>query len=375
MSDYRRLKVGITQGDINGIGYEVIAGALEDDRILELCTPVVYGSAKIAAYYRKITDSANIPYVQIQGAAEATGQQYYIVNVADEELRVEPGVPSKAAGEAAWKALEKAVADLKAGELDVLVTAPIDKHSIQNESFSFPGHTEYLQTSLGEPGDRAMMIMCSPLGLRVALVTGHIALEKAVEMVQTQLVKEKIHDFDISLKRDFGIDRPRIAVLSLNPHAGEEGLMGDEETTQIIPAIEECFAEGIQCFGPYPSDGLFGSGAFTRFDGILAMYHDQGLTPFKTIAMDSGVNFTAGLPFIRTSPDHGTAYDIAGKGEASAESMRQAIYTAIDISRNRRNFDKARKNPLRKQYFEKNKSDNVVLDLNKTEDHHDLPMN
>lgn len=371
MSDSRKLKVGITQGDINGIGYEVIAGALEDDRILELCTPIVYGSAKIAAYYRKATDSAAIPYVRIQKASEATGQQYYMVNISDDELRVEPGVASKASGEAAFLSLERAVADLRAGEIDVLVTAPINKNTIQSSSFCFPGHTEYLESSLGE-GAKAMMIMCSPLGLRVALATGHTSLSQAVESLSKDLIANKIRDFNLSLSKDFGIDRPRIGVLSVNPHAGEEGLLGKEEQELIIPAIEECFSEGIICFGPYASDGLFGSGTFTRFDGILAMYHDQGLTPFKTIAMDSGVNFTAGLPFVRTSPDHGTAYDIAGKGEASAESMRQAIYMAIDIYRNRKNYTHARKNPLRKQYFEKNKSDNVVLDLSKDDDSNTL---
>lgn len=369
MSEFKKLRVGITQGDINGIGYEVIAGALEDDRILELCTPVIYGSAKIAAYYRKATEGTGIPYVQIQRASEATEQRYYIINVVPDDIRVEPGVASKTAGEAAFQALERAVADLKNGEIDVLVTAPINKHAIQSSSFPFPGHTEYLESVLGEEGDKAMMIMCSPLGLRVALVTGHVELIKAAESISRELVVEKIRAFNDSLKKDFGIDRPRLAVLSLNPHSGEEGLLGTEENEKIIPAIEECFSSGIECFGPYASDGLFGSGMFTRFDGVLAMYHDQGLTPFKTIAMDSGVNFTAGLPHVRTSPDHGTAYDIAGKGEASAESMREAIYMAIDIYRNRHNYKRARRNPLRKQYFEKNKNDNVVLDLSKADDH------
>lgn len=367
MSDNRKLRVGITQGDINGVGYEVILGALEDERMLEICTPIIYGSAKIAAYYRKAIELPGISLTQIQRASEANESLYYVINVCSDETRVEPGVSSKAGGEAALQSLERAVADLRSGELDVLVTAPINKHNIQSDEFSFPGHTEYLESVISE-GNRAMMIMCSPLGLRVALVTGHLPLTETSKLITKENVAEKIKEFNASLKKDFGIDRPRIGVLSYNPHAGEEGLLGTEERDAIIPAIDECFASGVECFGPYAADGLFGSGLFTRFDGILAMYHDQGLIPFKTIAMDSGVNFTAGIPYIRTSPDHGTAYDIAGKGEASAESMRQAIYTAIDIYRNRRNYDRARRNPLKKQYVEKNKNDNVVLDLNKSDD-------
>ncbi len=369
MNEKRKIRVGITQGDINGVGYEVILKALEDDRMLELCTPVIYGSAKIAAYYRKGALANPIQLNQISAAADAREDQYNIINVVGEDVKVEPGVPSAESGAAAFAALERAVTDLRGGDIDVLVTAPIDKHTIQSSTFHFPGHTEYLQASLAENGEQSMMIMCNPsTGLRIAQVTAHIPLAKVAESVTKERIIEKIKQFEASLKKDFGVSHPRIAVLSLNPHAGEQGLLGSEEINEIIPAIEACQAAKISCYGPYASDGFFGSGQFARFDGVLAMYHDQGLAPFKTMSMDSGVNFTAGLPFVRTSPDHGTAYDIAGKGIADADSMRQAIFEAIDIFRNRSRYSRAYANPLRRQYIEKNKNDNVVLDLTKTDE-------
>lgn len=369
MADNKKLKIGITQGDINGIGYEVIMKALEDEAILELCTPVIYGSAKIAAFYRKALELPALPLNQVQQASEARDEHYNIINVVGEDTKVEPGQPTRTAGEAAMTALERAVADLKAGDIDVLVTAPINKHEMQSDTFRFPGHTEYLESSLGEPGEKALMVMCSEApALRVALLTTHTPIARVAQTVTQEAVEEKIKALDSSLRRDFGIVRPRIAVLALNPHAGEQGLLGTEEQTAIIPAIESVRKERIEAFGPYAADGFFGNGLFSRFDGVLAMYHDQGLAPFKTIAMDRGVNLTAGLPYVRTSPDHGTAYDIAGKGTASAESMREAIYRAIDTYRCRAAYDEAHANPLRRQYVEKNKKDNVVLDLTKTDD-------
>lgn len=363
----RKPRVGITHGDINGIGYEVIMKALEDNRILELCTPVIYGSAKIAAYYRKALGIPGIPLNQIREAADARDEQYNIINVVGEDTKVEPGVAGRAAGEAALAALTRAAADLKNGDIDLVVTAPINKHTIHSEAFPFPGHTEFFASEAGE-GTEPLMIMCVPDGLRLALVTTHLPLSQVSAAITKESVFNKICNFNDSLRRDFGIGRPRIAVLSLNPHAGEEGLLGSEETDAIIPAIKDAQAKHINCFGPYASDGFFGNNLYKKFDGVLAMYHDQGLTPFKTLAMDSGVNFTAGLPFVRTSPDHGTAFDIAGRGEASPDSLRQAIYLGIDICRNRDKFDEAHANPLRKQYVEKNKSDNVVLDLSKSDD-------
>ncbi|MCC8071245.1 MAG: 4-hydroxythreonine-4-phosphate dehydrogenase PdxA [Bacteroidales bacterium] len=367
MSQHTPIKVGITHGDINGISYELILKALEDNRILELCTPVIYGSAKIAALYRKMIQHPGIPLVQVASGADARHGEYNIVNVVAEDTKVDTGQSTPVAGQAAFVALERAVADLRNGDIDVLVTAPINKHNIQSPTFTFPGHTEYLEASLGEEGDKALMILCTDK-LRVALVTAHTPLSKVAESITEDNIVERLKAFNLSLQKDFGVTQPRIAVLSLNPHAGEQGLLGKEEQEVIIPAIKKAQEAKINCFGPYASDGFFGSGQFAHFDGVLAMYHDQGLTPFKTLAMDSGVNFTAGLPYVRTSPDHGTAYDIAGKGQASPSSMREALYMAIDIWRNRQRYATAHANPLRKQYVEKNKTDNVVLDLTKSSD-------
>ncbi|MCM1482908.1 MAG: 4-hydroxythreonine-4-phosphate dehydrogenase PdxA [Muribaculaceae bacterium] len=366
MSD-NRIKIGITHGDINGIGYEVILKALDDNRILELCTPVLYGSAKIAAFYRKNFGLTQQPMNQISQAADARIGEYNIINVVSEDTKVEPGVASRAAGEAAFEALERAVADLREGTIDLLVTAPIDKHTMQSERFTFPGHTEYLEASLGSEGEHALMILCNQV-MRIALATTHVPVSKVSESLTTEGILEKIESFALSLEKDFGIPHPRIAVLALNPHSGEEGLLGTEEKDIIIPAIEQARTKKINCFGPYPADGFFGNGLFSKFDGVLAMYHDQGLAPFKALAMDEGVNFTAGLDYVRTSPDHGTAFDIAGTGKANPDSMRNAIYTAIDVLRNRRRYHTATRNPLRKQYFEKSKHDNVVLDLTKSSD-------
>lgn len=357
----RKIRVAITHGDINGISYEVILKALEDNRLLELCTPVVYGSAKIAAFYRKSLEMPQITFCQVASGKEIKDGAYNIINVVGEETKVEPGVSSEIAGRAAFAALERAVADLREGHVDVLVTAPINKKNIQSDAFHFPGHTEYLEASLGGEGDHALMILCND-DMRVALTTIHIPLAEVPRAITKELIVERIRTLNTSLRRDFAIHSPRIAVLSLNPHAGEDGLLGTEERDIIIPAIAEVKDRGILAFGPYAVDGFFGIGRFVKFDGILAMYHDQGLAPFKALSMDNGINFTAGLPYVRTSPDHGTGYDIAGRGEASPESMRQAIYTAIDIYRNRNREDAATRHPLRKQYYDKG-SDNVVLDL------------
>ncbi len=343
-----KIKVGITHGDTNGIGYEVILKTLEDNRLSDLCTIVVYGSAKAASFYRKAMELPQVQLNRVDSAADARDGVFNIINVVGEDLKIEPGIASEAAGGAAFAALEAAVADLRAGDIDVLVTAPIDKHSIQSPTFTFPGHTEYLQSSLADdtmPDAKALMILCTDY-LRVALATAHMPIAEVPGALSKELIVDKLKDFDRSLRRDFGVQNPRIAVLSLNPHAGERGLLGKEEQEIIIPAIAEAQTHKILAFGPYASDGFFGSDSYRAFDGVLAMYHDQGLAPFKTIAMDAGVNFTAGLPFVRTSPDHGTGYDIAGKGQASAESMRSAIYMALDIYRNRGRHDEAYRRPL-----------------------------
>lgn len=359
------IKVGITHGDINGIGYEVILKTFSDIRIAELCIPVIYGSTKVAAYHRKALDLQPVMFNQITTASEAAIDKVNIINCIDEEVKVDFGKPTKSAGDAAFKALEMATKDLADGLIDVLVTAPINKDSIQNDDFKFPGHTEYLEQKFAEEGKKSLMILAKD-DLRVALVTGHMALSEVPQSVTKEKIQTALRIFDKSLRRDFNIEKPRIAVLSLNPHAGENGLLGNEEKDIIIPALEEMSDKGMLCFGPFAADGFFGSGQFSHYDGVLAMYHDQGLAPFKTIAMEEGVNFTAGLPFVRTSPAHGTAYGIAGKNKASEDSFRQAIYMAIDTYRNRVEHDKAFANPLRKLYYEKG-SDNEELDLTKDE--------
>lgn len=335
----RKIRVAITHGDTNGIGYEVILKLLEDNRICDLCTVVVYGSAKAASFYRKAMELPQVQLQRIESAAEARDGVVNVINVVPEDMKIDPGQPSEIAGKAALAALEAAVADLRAGNVDVLVTAPIDKHTIQGPEFTFPGHTEYLESCLTDdstPAEcrKALMMLCAG-SLRVALVTAHLPLRKVPDAITKENILEKLESFERSLRKDFAIEKPRIAVLSLNPHAGENGLLGDEEAEIIAPAIEEARNRRILAFGPYASDGFFGAGNHTRFDGVLAMYHDQGLTAFKTLAMDAGVNFTAGLPCVRTSPDHGTGFDIAGKGLARPDSMREALYLAIDVFRNR----------------------------------------
>lgn len=362
----RLIKVGITHGDMNGIGYEVILKTLADSRIEELCTPVIYGSSKVAAYHRKALELPPVNMNIITQAEEAGQNRVNIINCVDDDVKVELAQSTAIAGEAAFRALEAAVADLKRGAIDVLLTAPINKHNIQNEDFHFPGHTEYLEECFGGVGKKGLMILLNER-LRVALVTGHIPLAEVASAITVEGIVGKLRIFNQSLKQDFGIVKPRIAVLSLNPHAGDAGLLGKEEEEIILPAMQEAEKRGVMSFGPYAADGFFGAEMYEHFDGVLAMYHDQGLAPFKTLAMDDGVNFTAGLPIVRTSPAHGTAYDIAGQNLASEQSFRQALYTALDIYRNRLTFREATANPLRKQYFDKG-GDNEKLDLTKDEE-------
>jgi 4-hydroxythreonine-4-phosphate dehydrogenase len=350
MENNRKIRVGITHGDINGIGYEVILKAFSDATMLDLCTPIVYGSPKVATFHRKSMD-IQTNFCIISTAEGALDNKLNILNCTEDELKVELSKSTPEAGKAALDALERALQDYKDGLIDVLVTAPINKHNIQSDSFHFPGHTEYIEERVGE-GEKALMILLKD-DFRVALVTGHLPIREVADAVTKELIMEKLSIFHRSLKEDFGIDAPRIAVFSLNPHAGDNGVIGTEESEVIVPAIQEMVAKGVQCFGPYPADGFMGSGNYSHFDGILAMYHDQGLAPFKAMAMDEGVNYTAGLPVVRTSPAHGTAYDIAGQGIASESSFRQAIYTALDVFRNRQIEREIHARPLRKQYYEK----------------------
>ena len=348
-----RLTIGLTHGDLNGVGYEVILKAFDNEDLLDMCTPVIYGSPKAAIFHRNAC-GLQTNFNVISSATEAKEGQLNLLNCfGDEELAIDFGRSSAVAGRAAFVSLQRATADLKSRQIDALVTAPINKHSIHSAEFPFPGHTEYLEQQLGVEGsDQALMILMSEQ-MRVALVTTHLPISQVASHITEQAVGAKIRLLHHSLCRDFLLSAPRIAVLSLNPHNGDEGLMGEEESTAITPAIREAYAEGIHCFGPYAADGFFGSGAYTHFDAILAMYHDQGLAPFKALSMGAGVNFTAGLPFVRTSPDHGTAYDIAGKNQADPSSLRQALYAAIDITRRRAQYDAAHAHPLLKQYHEK----------------------
>lgn len=352
-----RLKIGITQGDVNGVGWEVILRTFADQRIAELFTPVVYGSLKAAKAYMAMLDKEEygVQFNVVASADEARRGKVNLVDTGDVEPQ--PGVPSPEGGKAAVQALEAAVADLKEGAIDAMVTAPIDKEMAQSEAFKFTGHTEFVASHFdGEP----MMIMCSDR-LRVGLVTIHIPVADVSANITKEKIVSSLTTLRQTLKQDFGIVEPRIAVLALNPHAGDGGLLGTQEQEIIKPAIVEAFEGGTLAFGPFPADGLFANGRYAKYDAVLAMYHDQGLTPFKTISPD-GVNFTAGLSVVRTSPDHGVAYDIAGEDKADAQSMRNAIYEAIDIVGRRKAWHEWTANPL--QHFEREKGRDVsVKDL------------
>lgn len=337
------VKVGITLGDVNGIGPEVIMKALSDNRMLVDCIPVIYGSTKAFSIHKKVARVNDFNYQTVKSAEEAKRKKINIVNVIEGELNVELGQPTESSGTYAIQSLDAATKDLAAGKVDVLVTAPISKDAMSKAGFKFPGHTEYLADMAGE--EEALMFMISS-NLRVGLVTSHIAIKDVPGQISIDLVLRKLRAMNQSLMKDFGIQRPKIAVFGLNPHAGENGKMGEEEQSIIGPAIQKAKNENILAYGPFPADGFFGSPSRNNYDGILAMYHDQGLAAFKAISFDEGVNYTAGIPVVRTSPDHGTAFDIVGKGLASGESMRQAIYLAMDIFRCQQ-FDKElNANPL-----------------------------
>lgn len=363
----KNIRVGITHGDFNGIGYEVILKALAEEGITDLFTPVVFADWRLIDHARK---SLNIEIQGLQRVSNASEARDGAINIVDLRLAdttLEPGKPTKASGQGAIIALEKAVEAVEAGDIDVIVTAPINKAAVQSDSFHFPGHTEYLEAKAGNDFHAQMILFDDRM--RVALVTTHLPVSKISEAITKEKVVDAITRLNATLRQDFGCDGPKIAVLSLNPHCGDDGLLGSEEQDVIIPAIEEANQRKCLAFGPYAADGFFGSGAYADFDGIVAMYHDQGLAPFKALSGDDGVNFTAGLPFVRTSPDHGTAYDIAWQGVADPASMRTAIYKAIDIVRTRRNHQHASRNPLRKARADKpadNRNDKTI-DLSKEE--------
>lgn len=327
------LKVGITHGDFNGVGYEVILKSLADPRMTELFTPVIYGHARVAAFYRKNLSLNELNINIIRDASQINHKRVNLINCTEAELRVEMGVQSFEAGQVALMALEMAIEDLKKGLIDVVVTAPIDKKSIQSDVFKFPGHTEFLASHFsGEP----LMLMVWR-ALRIGVVTGHIPLSQVSRSISTESLLLKLKVLNKSLINDFGIIKPRIAVLGLNPHAGDGGVLGKEETDIILPAINLARDQyEMLVYGPFGADGFFAAGQWKKYDGVLAMYHDQGLLPFKTLAAGEGVNYTAGLQIVRTSPAHGTAYDLVGKNLSNEESFRQAIYLALDVERNRR---------------------------------------
>ena len=340
------VRIGITHGDINGIGYEVIMKTLSDQRVMDNATVIIYGSPKVAAFHRKSFDVPNLNLNLIKTAEEAVHKKANIINCVDPNIRVEAGTETAEAGEAAFLALKAAVNDVKEGKIDVLVTAPINKHNIQSAAFSFPGHTEYLAKEFGE--ENALMFLVTPQ-FKVGVLSGHVSLAKAVTMVTVENILTKLRVMNKSLIQDFGIRKPRIAVLGLNPHSGDQGIIGTEEKDIIVPSINKAREENIMALGAYPPDGFFGSGEFMKFDAVLAMYHDQGLIPFKAMFFDEGVNFTAGLSVIRTSPGHGTAYDLVGKNKADESSFRQAMYLAIDVFHKRNEYNTLIKNQLKSQ--------------------------
>lgn len=351
------IRLGITQGDINGIGYEVIIKTLMEPHMTEICTPIIYGSPKVAAYHRKALNIENLSFNHIRNANEAHTKRINIINCTDDNVRVELGKSTREAGESAFNALDAACMDLEKGLIDVLVTAPINKDNIQSEHFSFPGHTEYLAQRFKT--NNYLMLMVSET-MKMGVVTTHLPLAEVPKNITKEAVLSKLRIIARTMQQDFSINKPRIAVFGLNPHAGDNGLLGNEENDVILPAIIQAKKEGIIALGPYPADGFFGSEDYRKFDAILAMYHDQGMIPFKLASFEHGVNYTAGLPVIRTSPAHGTAYSLAGEDKASPESFRQAMFLAVDIFKNRKIYAEISKNPLKSYNVNPNQVDESV---------------
>ncbi|MBR1785379.1 MAG: 4-hydroxythreonine-4-phosphate dehydrogenase PdxA [Bacteroidales bacterium] len=343
--DNQNIKVAITHGDLNGVGYEVILKTFGDSRMFDVCTPIVYGSTKVASYHKKLLTSMpqEMVFTAVADASQAQDKKFNFVNLTAEEVKIDLGKSTEVAGLLARESLNKACADLKEGKVDVLVTAPINKRNIQADDFDFPGHTEYLSHQFGSQS--LMLMVCDRI--RIGIATNHVALKDVPSAITHDLLYSKMMLLDQSLRRDFRITRPKIAILALDPHAGDDGVIGDFDKKVVRPVIDEVQEKGVLAYGPYPSDGFFGSSEFNKFDGVLALYHDQGLIPFKLMSFTEGVNYTAGLPYVRTSPAHGTGYDIAGKDKASEQSFRSAIYLACNILRNRKEYDELTANPLK----------------------------
>lgn len=342
MKKSKTIRVGISVGDINGIGIEIILKTFEDARILELCTPIIFASNKTLSIHKKELNIHTQTY-GVDTVSKCVPNKVNLVNVWKEHGEVDLGKETKNGGKYAFLSLQAAVKALQNDEIDVLVTAPINKHNIQSEDFKFSGHTEYLEANL--EGKSLMILMTDEL--KIGLITGHIPIQKITETITAELIEKKVNLMHNSLIQDFKISKPKIAVLGLNPHCGDNGVIGDEDDNLIKPTLEKIQTNGKLVYGPFSADSFFGSGSYKNFDGILAMYHDQGLAPFKTLSFGNGVNFTAGLNKIRTSPDHGTAFEIAGKGEANNNSFKEALYTAIAIFKNRTEFKELSENKLR----------------------------
>jgi 4-hydroxythreonine-4-phosphate dehydrogenase len=337
--------IGITCGDINGIGTELIIKTFSDQRILEQCTPVIFASNKLINFYKKGAAEGHFTYQSIKDFTKVNHKQVNIFNCWEEDVNITPGQLQDTGGKYAVISLQVAMQALQEGHIQGIVTAPIHKKNVQSETFNFTGHTPYLKAASN--AEDVLMILYAE-NLRVALVTEHLPVKDVADTLTKNSIASKLRLLHQSLRRDFGIDKPKIAVLGLNPHAGDEGLIGNEEDTLIKPAIKEAKQQGKLVYGPYSADAFFARRSYLQFDAVLAMYHDQGLIPFKTIAVDEGVNFTAGLPFVRTSPDHGTAFDIAGKNIADATSFTMAVFECVDIINRRNEYDERNKNPLRK---------------------------
>lgn len=331
----KKVRVGISVGDYNGIGIEIILKTFNDSRMLDFCTPIIYGSSKVFSFHKKKLELEDIHFNVVKDAAQYNPKKNNLVDCCKDDVKIELGQSTATAGKYAYTSLKKATEDIASNKIDVLVTAPINKNNIQSEEFNFSGHTEYLAHYANE--ENPLMVMVAG-NLRVGLVSGHIPIKQVASTISKDLILKKLDLFTRTLIQDFGIRKPKVAVLGLNPHAGDNGYLGSEEEEIIIPAIQQANSSGILAFGPYPADGLFGSKSLYHFDGILAMYHDQGLSPFKALVFEDGVNYTAGLPIVRTSPDHGVAYDIAGKNQASESSFRQAVYLACDVFKTRRSY-------------------------------------
>lgn len=338
--------IGISCGDVNGIGIEIIIKTLADNRILDICTPVVFGNNKVINFYRKGLPEININFFYNKDLNRINHKQVNLFSCWEEEININPGILNDIGGKYAVLSLTGAGKALKDNLIDGLVTAPLHKSNTQSDQFKFTGHTPYLKNLYGAP-DVAMFMIAE--NMKVALVTEHVPVQEVAKHITREGIISKLQIINNSLKRDFNINKPRIAVLGLNPHAGDEGLIGKEEEDIIKPAVKEAKNRDIFCFGPYPADAFFARAQHEKFDAVLAMYHDQGLIPFKSLAMGEGVNYTAGLPGVRTSPDHGVAFDIAGAGKADESSFREAIFKCVDLINGRIEYDEQHKNPLDKK--------------------------